>query len=69
MTSKLLWKPLNQSNDVLSNFSMWMTSAACCLDMWLGGDQKCSSIFYQIEYSKKQDVFIPYLASKISIGF
>ena len=36
---------------------------------WVGGDQKGPSIFLKIEYSNKQDVLIPNLASQILHGF
>ena len=36
---------------------------------WVGGDQKGPSIFLKFEYSNKQDVLIPNLASQILHGF
>ena len=36
---------------------------------WVGGDQNNPSIYLEIEYSNKQDVLIPNLASKIVYRF
>ena len=36
---------------------------------WVGGDQKGPSIFLKNEYSNKQDVLIPNLASQILHSF
>ena len=39
------------------------------MDGWVGGDQKCPSIFFIFKYVNKFDALIPKMVSKVVYGF